>query len=158
VVDRSCGGIASSLAYPIGVTSARLRFEGRSGTSRSATGSERFPAICRYSLDSFPSVRVRSILHQGGDAISDSESKATRERNFERLDRLVRSLVEKYRLLYAENASLRADLEERDSRIRSLDDQILEMNQNRQDAAKRIDDLIAQLDQLDARFDASSAK
>jgi septal ring factor EnvC (AmiA/AmiB activator) len=69
----------------------------------------------------------------------------------------VRSLVEKYRVLQGENASLRADLEERDSRVRSLDDQILEMNQNRQDAAKRIDDLIAQIDQLDERFSASSA-
>jgi chromosome segregation ATPase len=78
--------------------------------------------------------------------------------NFERLDRLVRSLVEKYRVLQSENTSLRADLEGRDSRIRSLDDQILEMNQNRQDAGKRIDDLIAQIDQLDARFGASSSE
>jgi hypothetical protein len=29
------------------------------------------------------------------------------------------------------------------------------MNQSRQDAAKRIDDLIAQIDQLDARFGAA---
>jgi chromosome segregation ATPase len=68
----------------------------------------------------------------------------------------VRSLVEKYRVLQRENASLRADLEGRESRIRSLDDQILEMNQNRQDAAKRIDDLIAQIDQLDARLSGFS--
>jgi chromosome segregation ATPase len=91
----------------------------------------------------------------GGAAIPDSESKTSKMRSFERLDRLVRSLVEKYRVLQTENTSLRAELDERDSRIRSLDDQILEMNQNRQDAAKRIDDLIAQLDQLDARFSAS---
>lgn len=65
--------------------------------------------------------------------------------------------MEKYRVLQGENASLRADLEGHESRIRSLDDQILEMNQNRQDAAKRIDDLIAQIDQLDARFGASSS-
>ena len=70
----------------------------------------------------------------------------------------MRSLVEKYRVLQGENASLRADLEGRDSRIRSLDDQILEMNQNRQDVAKRIDDLIAQIDQLDERFGASSSE
>ena len=70
----------------------------------------------------------------------------------------MRSLVEKYRVLQGENASLRADLEGRDSRIRSLDDQILEMNQNRQDAAKRIDDLIAQIDHLDERFGASSSE
>ena len=70
---------------------------------------------------------------------------------------MVRSLVEKYRVLQGENASLRVDLEGRDSRIRSLDDQILEMNQNRQDVAKRIDDLIAQIDHLDERFSASSS-
>jgi predicted nuclease with TOPRIM domain len=69
----------------------------------------------------------------------------------------VRSLVEKFRVLQAENAALRTELEGRDSRIRSLDDRILEMNQGRQDAAKRIDDLIAQIDQLDARFDARSS-
>jgi predicted nuclease with TOPRIM domain len=70
----------------------------------------------------------------------------------------VRSLVEKFRVLQAEkNAALRAELEGRDSRIRSLDDRILEMNQSRQDAAKRIDDLIAQIDQLDARFDARAS-
>jgi chromosome segregation ATPase len=71
---------------------------------------------------------------------------------------LVRSLVEKYRVLQGENAALRAELGGRDSRIRSLDDRILEMNQSRQDAAKRIDDLIAQIDHLDARFDASSSE
>jgi peptidoglycan hydrolase CwlO-like protein len=60
-------------------------------------------------------------------------------------------------VLQGEIASLRADLEGRDSRIRTLDDQILEMNQSRQDAAKRIDDLIAQIDQLDERLGASSS-
>ena len=69
----------------------------------------------------------------------------------------MRSLVERHRTLQSENASLRAELDGRDSRIRSLDDQILELNQTRQDAAKRIDDLIAQIDQLDARFGASSS-
>jgi len=68
----------------------------------------------------------------------------------------VRSLVERYRTVQGENASLRAELDGRDSRIRSLDDQILELNQTRQDAAKRIDDLIAQIDHVDARFGASS--
>ena len=69
----------------------------------------------------------------------------------------MRSLVEKFRVLQAENAALRTELEGRDSRIRSLDDRILEMNQGRQDAAKRIDDLIDQIYQLDARVDALSS-
>jgi len=94
---------------------------------------------------------------RGTDAIPGSEAKTNGEQGFERLERLVRSLVDKYRALQSENASLREDLEGRDTRIRSLDDQIREMNQSRQDAAKRIDDLIAQIDHADARLGASSA-
>jgi chromosome segregation ATPase len=93
---------------------------------------------------------------RGSDAIPDSDSKTNGEQSFERLERLVRGLVDKYRVLLSENASLREDLEGRDTRIRSLDDQIREMNQSRQDAAKRIDDLIAQIDHVDARLGASS--
>jgi hypothetical protein len=36
--------------------------------------------------------------------------------------------------------------------VQSLEDRLLELNQLRQDAVKRIDDLIAQIDQLDARL------
>jgi chromosome segregation ATPase len=92
----------------------------------------------------------------GSNTIPRSEPKTNGEQNFERLDRLVRSLMDKYRALQGENASLREELDGRDSRIRSLDDQIREMNQSRHDAAKRIDDLIAQVDHLDARFSATS--
>jgi hypothetical protein len=41
---------------------------------------------------------------------------------------------------------------DRESRLQSLDDRLIELNQVRQDAVKRIDDLIAQIDQLDARL------
>ena len=34
--------------------------------------------------------------------------------------------------------------------MRTLDGELLEMNQRRQDAAKRIDDLISQIDRIDA--------
>ena len=93
---------------------------------------------------------------KGSHAIPDSDVTTSGEQSFERLERLVRSLVDKYRVLLSENASLREDLEGRETRIRSLDDQIREMNQSRQDAAKRIDDLIAQIDHVDARLGASS--
>lgn len=79
---------------------------------------------------------------------------------FARLDRLVRSLVERYERLRGETLTLRDELQERDRRLRLLDEKILALNQGRQDAAKRLDDLIARLDQLDAeleaRLDASS--
>jgi|GEM_PF-1583633 len=79
---------------------------------------------------------------------SRSESRVSADlENFEKLDRLVRGLVERYEALRVERAALREAVAERDERIRQL-------NQGRQDAAKRIDDLIARLDQLDAQLEA----
>jgi len=51
-----------------------------------------------------------------------------------------------------ELASIRADLAEREHRIRRFEAQIIEANQSRQDTGKRIDELISQLDQLDAQL------
>lgn len=45
------------------------------------------------------------------------------------------------------------ELAERDARVRGLEAQLIELNQNRQDVAKRLDDLIEQVDQLDAQLD-----
>lgn len=53
-----------------------------------------------------------------------------------------------------ENLALRRDLEHKSQRIRALDGKLLEANQKRQDVAKRIDELIAQIDQLDSSFDS----
>jgi len=75
--------------------------------------------------------------------------------NFERLDRLVRSLLERYSALQAETSGLRSQLEERDARVRALEEQVLEMNQVRQDVGKRLDDLITQIDHLDAQVAGS---
>jgi hypothetical protein len=55
--------------------------------------------------------------------------------------------VARQRALRAENVRLRALLEEREHLL-------LDLNQRRQDASKRIDDLIAQIDALDARFES----
>ena len=53
--------------------------------------------------------------------------------------------------------ALRRRLEEKNRRIRTLEEQILEANQKRQDVAKRIDELISQLDHLDAQFAAADS-
>lgn len=50
------------------------------------------------------------------------------------------------------NAQLRNELEEQRRRIRVLEGQLLEANQKRQDVAKRVDELISQLDHLDGEF------
>jgi septal ring factor EnvC (AmiA/AmiB activator) len=51
-----------------------------------------------------------------------------------------------------ENAGLRTALAEGGQRIRTLDSELIAANQRRQDAYKRIDELIAHLDQLDAQL------
>jgi chromosome segregation ATPase len=72
--------------------------------------------------------------------------------DWDRLERAVRTLVSQQEILRDEVAALRGELGERNHRIRSLEMQLLEANQRRQDTGKRIDDLIAQLDQLDAQI------
>ena len=89
----------------------------------------------------------------GGDAISDA---ARRTYDLARLERAVRALVAQHRRLGTENAAQRRAIEERDVRIRALEEQVLELNQRRQDVHKRIDDLISQIDHLDAQLERAS--
>lgn len=67
----------------------------------------------------------------------------------------MRALAAQGQKLQKENAKLRVQLDERDRRIQTLDDKLLDLNQRRQDALKRLDDLIAQVEQVDARLEAS---
>ena len=85
----------------------------------------------------------------GDPPISQDAHKAT---DFERLERAVQTLLEQYRALRSENASLRRKVEVLEQRVGALDEQVIEMNQRRQDVGKRVDDLISQLDHLDAHF------
>jgi septal ring factor EnvC (AmiA/AmiB activator) len=86
--------------------------------------------------------------------ISRHADKATDRDEFERLERAVASLVEQHRVLRAENARLRRECEALERRAGALDEQVIEMHQRRQDVGKRIDELISQLDHLDAHFSA----
>ena len=65
------------------------------------------------------------------------------------------TLTSQHEALRNEVRALRGDLGERNQRIRVLEAQLLEANQRRQDTCKRVDELIAQLDQLDAQLAAS---
>jgi uncharacterized coiled-coil DUF342 family protein len=58
-----------------------------------------------------------------------------------------------HQALRNEVRALRGDLDERNQRVRVLEAQLLEANQRRQDTCKRVDELIAQLDQLDAQLE-----
>jgi septal ring factor EnvC (AmiA/AmiB activator) len=65
---------------------------------------------------------------------------------------VITDLVSAYRQAQDESATLRRRVEEKTRRIRTLEGQLLEANQKRQDVAKRIDELISQLDHLDAQL------
>jgi len=69
----------------------------------------------------------------------------------------VTALVERHRGAVLENARLRELLEEREQRLRVAEEQILGLNQRRQDVAKRIDDLIAQIALLESQLGAAPA-
>jgi chromosome segregation ATPase len=66
----------------------------------------------------------------------------------------VAALVASHEQLRGENAELRQSLREKERHIGRLDEKLLTANQRRQDVGKRIDDLIAQIDQLDAQFES----
>ena len=72
--------------------------------------------------------------------------------DFERLERAISTLVAEHERLQKDAEEMRRELLAREQRIRSLEAQLLEANQRRQDTGKRIDELIAQLDQLDAQL------
>jgi len=66
----------------------------------------------------------------------------------------VAALVASHEQLRGENDELRHTLREKEQHIGRLDEKLLAANQRRQDVGKRIDDLIAQIDQLDAQFES----
>jgi predicted RNase H-like nuclease (RuvC/YqgF family) len=85
-----------------------------------------------------------------GVVISSSDRNATYD--FERLERVVEDLVQAYQRQAHENAGLRRRLEEKGRELRMLEGQLLGANQKRQDVAKRVDELISQLDHLDGQL------
>jgi chromosome segregation ATPase len=68
----------------------------------------------------------------------------------ERLEALVDALIARCETLSAEHGQLRQAVKERDARIKGLEAQLVDSNQTRRDAAKRIDDLLSQLDRVEA--------
>ena len=75
--------------------------------------------------------------------------------DFARLEAAVSALAAVCRDQRAANTQLRSELEEQRQRVRTLEAELLAANQKRQDVAKRVDELIAQLDHLDGEFDTA---
>lgn len=107
-----------------------------------------------------PATRTRAAK-SGGDALCVGDAVLTPDvptrpkssvYDWDRLERAVGALVAQQESLRKELRALRDDLGERNHRIRKLEAQLIEANQRRQDTCKRVDELIAQLDQLDAQL------
>jgi hypothetical protein len=108
-----------------------------------------------------PSIRIGGraipeLAHHSTSAVSEGISEEIAERTadgakaseLERLQRAIALLVERFRGLRAENEALRARVADRDERLRELE-------KRRADALRRIDALVAQVDELDAKLEAS---
>jgi len=97
---------------------------------------------------------VGTIGAEPGDAISPHASKdADLDRfDFDRLERAVAGLAAEHERCIQRNRELLQQLEEGMLRIRTLEEELLAANQRRQDVAKRIDELIGQIDQLDVQM------
>lgn len=77
--------------------------------------------------------------------------------DLDRLERAFSALIAQNETLRRERDGLRQDLQRSTTRIAALEGQLLDANQRRKDVAKRIDELIAQIDQLDAQLAAAPA-
>jgi predicted nuclease with TOPRIM domain len=78
--------------------------------------------------------------------------------DFKRLEEAVIALVDRYRRAQTEITSLRRDLAERDVRLRSREEEIRELAGRRQDVAKRLDQLIDELERLDAELAENASR
>jgi len=126
-------------------------------------------ATCQFPVDADVTRNLRYVLRQVKEAASrgaavvhfpecalsgyaGSDLADLEAMDWDRLERAVGVLAAQHETLRTEVSALRGDLGERNQRIRVLEAQLLEANQRRQDTCKRVDELIAQLDQLDAQL------
>jgi chromosome segregation ATPase len=77
--------------------------------------------------------------------------------DFKRLEEAVASLVDRYRRSLGEVADLRRSLAERDERLAGQAQQIALLGERNRDVAKRLDDLIGELDRLDEQLAQGAA-
>lgn len=76
---------------------------------------------------------------------------------WERLERAVLELAARYAALRHEQTRLADALGASERRVAELEAELRQANQVRTDVAKRVDDLVGQLDQIETRFAARGA-
>lgn len=78
--------------------------------------------------------------------------------DYARLEQAIESLLEDHAKLRTQNRSLRATIGERETQVAKLEGHLLEAKQKRQDAIKRIDDLVSRLEQIDAALERADER
>lgn len=86
---------------------------------------------------------------EAGALAPEDPSAARGAPDLERLTRAIESLVDRHRALRADNERMRGELADREQ-------ELAELSQQRGDARKRIDALIAQIEAIDARIESDS--
>lgn len=79
---------------------------------------------------------------------AEDSAQVDRVGDLARLERGVRKLVEQLQTTQRQNEELQRDLETREGRIHELEAEVLAANHRRQDALKRIDDLVQWVDRV----------
>ena len=77
--------------------------------------------------------------------------------DWERLERAVLELASRHAAVQHEQARLAEALGASERRVAELEAELREANQLRSDVAKRVDDLVGQIDQIEMRFAARGA-
>jgi septal ring factor EnvC (AmiA/AmiB activator) len=72
----------------------------------------------------------------------------------DRLEAAVRSLADRYLAQRDEAAKLRGEIEVRDRRLEELEAEVRRLQQSRREVARRIDQLVAQIGQLEGSLTA----
>lgn len=103
-----------------------------------------------------PSTARRDARRDGADAVKDVARAAPVQREFERLATLVEALLVRFAALRAEHAAYGKELDIRAERIAALEGEVQRMQDSRSDVAVRIDELIAQIEQLEGRLVAQA--
>lgn len=75
----------------------------------------------------------------------------------DRLERAILELLGRYEVLRRENTRLAEALAARDRSIEEMESRLRDGSQLQRDAAKRIDDLVGQIDQIELHFVARGA-
>lgn len=92
---------------------------------------------------------LRTTLNRHWSGGPDIREATPPQSDFQRLESAVRRIVAELQRYRSENRSLQIRCEEQSRKLRHVEQQLLDANQGRQEVARRLDEVIAQLEHLE---------